>query len=210
MHDGPVPPEDDLPLIRDVPRRPDPGVAGSRKLVQIAQSAAFVWIVFWWLFAPSEGPARWYVGAAGALLVIGIRVWLHLKGSELVDVSHLRFELLEPSVRRGRRAQVRLTILDPARVRGTLAIGVACHETYDYTSDTDNHGPRRRQRSHILWEARLADNPASGDPVAFEVPPHLPFTWEGTIVKYRWTLTATEKVERRLDPTIELPLQVLP
>jgi hypothetical protein len=210
MDDRPVDRQDDQPLVSKLPHRPDPGVAGSRKLVQIAQIAGFGWAVFWWLLAPSEGPARWYVGAAGVVAVVGVRVWLRVKGSELVDISHLRFELDQPAVRRGGRAQVRLTVLDPARVRGPLRVSVACHETYDYRVDSDNHAPRRRERTHVLWEAPVAENPPSGDPVAFDVPPQLPFSWEGTIVKYRWTVTATEKVERSLDPTVELPLQVLP
>ena len=203
-------PGDDQPLVRNLPRRPDPGVAGSRKLVQISQTAGFAWAIFWWFVAPSEGPAHWYVGAAGVGLVVGIRIWLHVKGSEMVDISHLRFELDQPAVRRGGRAQARLTVLDPTRVRGPLQISVACHETYDYRAGGNNGGSHQARRTHLLWDAHVADDPASGQPVTFDVPPQLPFSWEGTIVKYRWTVTATEKVDRRLDPTVELPLQVLP
>ena len=202
--------EEDKPLIRDLPRRPDPGAAGARKLGRIAQSVGFAWIVFWWFFAPADGPARWYVGAAGLLLVAGVKIWLDVKGPKLVDISHLRFELAEPAVRRGRRAQVRLTVLEPGRVRGPLHVGVACTETYDYRRDSDASGPSRGTAVNVLWQSRLAENPPSGEPVAFDVPPQLPFSWEGTIVKYRWTVTATEKVERSLDPVIELPLEVLP
>jgi hypothetical protein len=195
---------DEQPLVKDVPRRPDPGVAGSRKLAQISQIVGFGWAAFWWFLAPSEGAARWYVGAAGAALVIGVRIFLRFKGSELVDISHLRCELDHPAVRRGDRGSVRLTVLDPTRVRGDLHLSVMCRETYHYRTNSDNHGPRRQVRSHVLWDAPLGA-PTPGRPLEFQVPPELPFSWEGTIVKYTWTVTATEKVERGLDPTIELP-----
>jgi hypothetical protein len=46
--------------------------------------------------------------------------------------------------------------------------------------------------------------------VAFDIAKELPFSYEGDYVKYTWKVTATERVERGLDPTIELPLRVLP
>lgn len=197
-----------LPLVRELPRRAQPGEAGTRKLTAISTSVGTGWAFFWFVFGPDEGAARWWVGGAGLVLVAAVRIWLHTHGAKALDVSHLRFELSHPAIRRGGRAEARLTVLDSSRLRGELRAGIACTETYDYRVDSNNHGPSRRTRTHELWTLSLTPGPDGT--VAFDIPRELPPSWEGTIVKYRWKLTLREHVERGLDPTIELPLEVLP
>jgi hypothetical protein len=201
-------PRDDLPLVRDLPRRPQPGDAGVRRIRRLSTTAGTAWAFAWFVFGPDDGAARWWVGAAGLVLVAAVRVWLHTHGARALDVSHLRLELARPAVRRGERAEARLTVLDRSRLRGDLRAALACTETYDYRVDSDDRGPRRRTRTHALWTQQLA--PAPDGAIAVDIPRELPPTWEGTLVKYRWTLTVREHVKRGLDPTIELPLEVLP
>jgi hypothetical protein len=202
--------DDDLPLIRELPRRSDPGNAGRARIAKLSQTAGFLWTGFWWLFAPSGGNARWIVGAAGLALIAGTRVWLGTKGAKALDVSHLRLELATPSVRVGGRAQVTLSVLAPDDVRGQIDITVTCVETYAYRSNSDNSGPRRRYRRGTLWKWPTVVEPRPSQTIAVDLPAHLPFTWDGELVSYAWTVAATERVERGLDPTVELSLRVMP
>jgi hypothetical protein len=199
----------DLPLVRDtaVPKRAQPGDAGRRRIAGISSAVGGGWAFLWFVFGPDDGAARWWVGGAGLVLIAAVRIWLHTHGARALDVSHLQLDLAEPVVRRGARVEARLTVLDPSRLRGDLRAQVACTETYDYRVDSDRHGPSRRTRTHGLWDQPI---PIAGESIVFDIPRELPPSWEGTIVKYSWTLTVREHVERGLDPTLELPLQVLP
>jgi hypothetical protein len=202
--------EDDLPLVRDLPRRSDPGSAGRGRIAKLSQAVGLGWAAFWWVFGPADGAARWYVGAAGVVLVAGARILLQTKGAAALDVSHLRLELATPAIRRGGRGQVTLTVLEPEKVRGRIDVTVSCTETYAYRVDSDRAGSSRRTASQVLWKWPLVVEPKPSQQIPFDLPPHLPFSWDGDLVKYIWTVTATERVERGLDPTIELGLRVLP
>jgi hypothetical protein len=202
----------DLPLVREeaLPRRAQPGDAGRRKITQISTTVGGAWAFFWFVFGPDGGAAKWILGAAGLVAIAAVRIWLHTHGAKALDISHLNLELAQPAARRGDRVQATLTVLDQSRLRGQLRATIACTETYDYRVDSnrDNRGPRRRKRTRELWTTQVPI--ADGGALLFDLPRELPPTWEGTIVKYRWTLTVREHVERGLDPTIEMPLQVLP
>lgn len=201
---------DDLPLVREVPRRADPGSAGRARIAGISQTIGFVWIVFWWFFAPDAGSARWIVGAIGVVAIIGARVWLSTKGTQLLDVSHLDLRVKSPVVRRGVRVEVELAVVEPEKLRGAIDITVACVETYAYRADSDDSGPSRRTGHNTLWRWPTVVQSLPAQTIAFDIPRELPFSYAGDYVKYTWTVTATERVERGLDPTIELPLEVLP
>jgi hypothetical protein len=150
------------------------------------------------------------VGALGVFVVVGARVLLQTKGAEQLDVSHLRLELATPQVRRGGRGQITLSVLQPEQVRGQIDLAVECVESYAYKVDSDRAGSSRRTARETLWKWPVVVEPRPSQQIAFDVPPHLPFSWDGDLVKYTWTVTATERVERGLDPTIELSLRVLP
>lgn len=207
---APESPKDDLPLIRDVPRRADPGTAGRRRISNISQTIGVGWIAFWWFLAPSGGSARWIVGAAGGLLIIGARAWLHHQAPQLLDVSHLELKLKSAVARRGGRVEVELAVKEPEKVRGSIDVTVACVESYAYKVDSDRQGPSRRTGHNTLWRWPQVVQPLPTQTIAFDITRELPFSYDGDYVKYTWTVTATERVERGLDPTIELPLRVLP
>lgn len=162
------------------------------------------------MFGPSGGAAKWLIGGAGVVLVVAARFLLQTKGAAALDVSHLRLELATPQVRRGARVQVTLSVLEPEKVRGQIDVTVACVETYAYKADSDRAGPSRRDATNVLWKWPTVVEPKPAQTIAFDLPPQLPFSWQGNYVKYTWTVTATERVERGLDPTIELSLTVLP
>jgi hypothetical protein len=168
------------------------------------------WAFFWFAFGSGIGGARWLVGALGIALVAGARIMLQTKGAAALDVSHMRLELATPTVRRGGRAQVTLSVLEPEKVRGQIDVTVACAETYAYRVDSDRGGSSRRDGTNVLWRWPTVVEPRPAQPIAFDLPAHLPFSWDGDYVKYTWTVTATERVEHGLDPTIELSLRVLP
>jgi hypothetical protein len=105
---------------------------------------------------------------------------------------------------------VTLSVLEPEKVRGQVDVTVKCVETYAYRVDSDQAGSSRRDGHETLWRWPVVVEPKPSQTIAFDVPPNLPFSWEGDYVKYTWTVTATERVERGLDPTIELSLRVLP
>ncbi len=203
--------QNDLPLVHEeaLPKRAQPGDAGRRRIASISTAVGGGWAFLWFVFGPDEGSARWIVGAIGLVAIAAVRIWLATHGAKALDVSHLELELAEPAVRRGGRLHARLTVTDPARLRGDLRAQIDCVETYDYRvdSDHDNRGPRRRTRNHGLWKAPI---PITDGSIVVDIPRELPPSWQGTIVKYTWTLTVREHVERGLDPTVELPLQVLP
>jgi hypothetical protein len=207
---APDPPKEDLPLIREVPKRADPGAAGRRRIANISQTIGVVWIGFWWFLAPSGGSARWIVGAAGGLLIVAARAWLHMKAPTLLDVSHLDLRLRSPVARRGSRVEVELAVTAPEKVRGAIDVTVTCVESYAYKVDSDKQGPSRRTGHNTLWKYPQVVQPLSTQAIAFDIARELPFSYDGDYVKYTWTVTATERVERGLDPTIELPLRVLP
>lgn len=207
---APQPPEEDLPLVRDVPKRGDPGAHGRQRIARISQTIGVAWIGFWWFLAPSGGSARWIVGAAGGLLIIGARAWLNIKAPALLDVSHLDLRLKSPVARRGSRVEVELAVTEPEKVRGNIDVTVACVESYAYKVDSDRQGPSRRTGHNTLWRWPQVVQPLPTQTIAFDIAGELPFSYDGNYVKYTWTVTATERVERGLDPTIELPLRVLP
>ena len=206
---APEPPREDLPLIRDVPKRADPGAHGRQRIARISQTIGIAWIGFWWFLAPSGGSARWIVGAAGGLLIVGARAWLNMKAPALLDVSHLELKLSSPVARRGSRVEVELAVPEPEKVRGAIDVTVACVESYAYRVDSDKHN-NRRTGHNTLWKYPTVVQPLATQTIAFDIARELPFSYEGDYVKYTWTVTATERVERGLDPTIELPLRVLP
>ena len=211
MHqEEPDKPEDDLPLVRDIPKRGDPGSAGRRRIAQFSQTLGTAWAGFWFIFGPDDGAAKWIIGALGVFVVIGGRFWLGTAGVKALDVSHLRLELSTPTVRRGGRGQITLSVLEPDKVRGQIDVAVTCVETYAYKVDSDRQGPSRRDRDKQLWKYPVVVQPQASQQIPFDVPPNLPFSWQGDYVSYTWTVTATERVERGLDPTIELGLKVLP
>lgn len=203
-------PDDDLPLLREVPRRADPGAAGRARISKISQTIGVVWIGFWWFLAPDAGSARWIVGAAGGILIIGARFWLHTQAPKLLDVSHLDMKLASPVARRGERVEVELAVTQPERVRGQIDVTVTCVESYAYKVDSDRSGPSRRTGHNTLWKWPTVVQPLPAQTIAFDLPKETPFSYDGNYVKYTWKVTATERVERGLDPTIELPLRVLP
>jgi hypothetical protein len=207
---APEPPREDLPLVRDIPKRGDPGAHGRQRIARISQTIGIVWIGFWWFLAPSGGNARWIVGAAGGLLIVGARAWLNMKAPALLDVSHLDLKLRSPLARRGSRVEVELAVTEPEKVRGAIDVTVTCVESYAYKVDSDKHGPSRRTGHNMLWKYPQVVQPLPTQTIAFDIARELPFSYNGDYVKYTWTVTATERVERGLDPTIELPLQVLP
>lgn len=207
---APQPPKEDLPLVRDVPKRGDPGAHGRQRIARISQTIGVAWIGFWWFLAPSGGSARWIVGAAGGLLIIGARAWLNIKAPALLDVSHLDLRLKSPVARRGSRVEVELAVTEPEKVRGSIDVTVACIESYAYKVDSDRQGPSRRTGHNTLWRWPQVIQPLPTQTIGFDIARELPFSYEGDYVKYTWTVTATERVERGLDPTIELPLRVLP
>jgi hypothetical protein len=135
---------------------------------------------------------------------------LQTKGAAALDVSHMRLELATPTVRRGGRAQVTLSVLEPEKVRGQIDVTVACAETYAYRVDSDRGGSSRREATNVLWKWPTVVQPLPSQTLAFDLPPDRPFSYDGNLVKYTWTVTATERVERGLDPTIELSLRVMP
>lgn len=203
-------PEDDLPLIRELPRRADPGAAGRARIARISQVIGTAWIGLWWVFGPSDGSARWIVGAAGGLLIVGARFWLQTQAPKLLDVSHLDLRLKSAVVRRGGRVEVDLAVTDPDKLRGRIDVAVTCVESYAYKVDSDRQGPRRRTGHNVLWKWPAVVEPLPSQTLAFDVGRDLPFSYDGDYVKYTWKVTATERVERGLDPAIELPLRVLP
>jgi hypothetical protein len=207
---APQPPQEDLPLIRDVPERADPGAHGRQRIARISQTIGVVWIGFWWFLAPDSGDARWIVGGAGGVLIIGARAWLHMKAPALLDVSHLDLRLRSPVARRGSRVEVELAVTEPEKVRGAIDVTVTCVESYAYKVDSDRQGPSRRTGHNMLWKWPQVVQPLPTQTIAFDIAKELPFSYAGDYVKYTWTVTATERVERGLDPTIELPLRVLP
>jgi hypothetical protein len=205
------PPErDDLPLVRDVPRRADPGSAGRRRIAQISQTVGVGWAAFWWFLAPSAGAARWVVGAAGGLLIVGARFWLGTQGARALDVSHLDLQLTSTVARRGQPVEVTLAVTEPARVRGRIDVTVACVESYAYKVHSDRSGPSRRTGHNALWQRPFALQPLPSQSIRIDIPEEAPFSYDGDYVAYTWTVTATERVARGLDPVIELPLRVLP
>jgi hypothetical protein len=207
---APEPPREDLPLIRDIPKRGDPGAHGRQRIARISQTIGVLWIGFWWFLAPSDGDARWIVGAAGGLLIIGARFWLHTQAPQLLDVSHLDLKLKSDVARRGGRVEVDLAVTEPDKVRGQIDIAVTCVESYAYKVDSDRQGPSRRTGHNTLWKWPTVVQPLAHQTIAFDIAKELPFSYDGDYVKYTWTVTATERVERGLDPTIQLPLRVLP
>ncbi len=207
---APEPPKEDLPLVRDVPKRGDPGAHGRQRIARISQTIGVAWIGFWWFLAPSGGSARWIVGAAGGLLIIGARFWLQTQAPKLLDVTHLDLKLNASVARRGQRVDVTLTVTEPEKVRGQIDVMVTCVESYAYKVDSDRQGPSRRTGHNTLWKWPQVVQALPSQTVAFDIAKELPFSYEGDYVKYTWKVTATERVERGLDPTIELPLRVLP
>jgi hypothetical protein len=145
-----------------------------------------------------------------------VRVWLGTYGAKALDVSHLELVLDQPQLRRGDRVSARLKVGDPGRALGSLSAEVQCSETYYYrssssSSSSGSSAPRRVQTTHELWTFPMALGEAPGEyAVVFDIPRELPPSWPGSWVIYTWTLTVTERVERGLDPQVELPLAVLP
>jgi hypothetical protein len=101
-------------------------------------------------------------------------------------------------------------VLEPEKVRGQIDLAVTCVETYAYRVDSDRSGSRRRDGTDELWRWRTVAEPKPSQTIPFDLPANLPFSWEGNYLKYDWTVTATERVEHGLDPTIELRLRVMP
>ena len=143
-----------------------------------------------------------------------MRVWLATYGAKALDVSHLELSLDQPQIRRGDRVSARLKVGAPGRPLGSLSAEVTCTETYYYRSSSSSSsggGSRRVQTTNELWKFPIALGEAPGEyAVVFDVPRELPPSWPGSWVIYTWTLTVTERIERGLDPQVELPLAVLP
>jgi len=206
--DPPGDDKDDLPLVREdaLPKRAQPGDAGRRRITSISTTAGTAWAFFWFVFGPDDGAARWIVGGLGLVAIAAVRIWLHTAGAKALDISHLQMDLDEHTVRRGDRVTARLTVLDQKRVRGELRATLTCIESYAYRVSRDN-GSSRGTSHNSLLDVPI---PIAAGAIVFDIPRELPPTWQGDLVTYTWTLTVREHVERGLDPTIELPLQVLP
>jgi hypothetical protein len=153
-----------------------------------------------------DGAAAWAAAAGFGVLAVGLN---RRRPGRLRAAKGIELRLDTPEVARGGEVLATVTLPDPNAVR-ELEVGVVCTERYDY-KDRSGDRTTRETRRHVEYEAWQPAQPGlMQQTVRLAVPPSAPYSHEGTVLSFLWTVTAAERRDRMPDRHTDVPLWVKP
>jgi hypothetical protein len=153
-----------------------------------------------------DGAAAWAAAAGvGVLAAVPTR----RRHGRLRAAKGIELRLDTPEVARGGEVLATVTLPDAGAVR-RLEVGLVCTERYD-VKDRSGDRTTRETRRHVEYEAwRQAQPGLMQQTVRLTVPAHAPYSHEGTVLSFLWTVTVVERRDRRPDRHTDAPLWVKP
>ncbi len=136
---------------------------------------------------------------------------LSLDGLRKKMAKGLEVRVDELEARRGDAIEALILVTEPERL-GELEAGLVCTEHYDeeVSSGTDSATTRTTTKAveHEQWQP-LPD--ATGEHgVRFRIPPHAPFSYEGSCLSFTWEVVARGRRARKLDARASQEISVRP
>ena len=117
-----------------------------------------------------------------------------------------------PRARRGDEVHAVIVISDVGHL-GDLEAGLVCTEYYDEetASSSSDHGTSRTTSNAIEHEEWQRLPSIEGEhSVRFTIPPHAPFTYDGSCLSFKWEVVARGRKSRRLDARVSTTIAVSP
>jgi hypothetical protein len=153
-----------------------------------------------------EGAAAWAAAAGVGVLAVALS---RRRPGRLRTAKGIELRLDTPEVARGGEVHATITLPDPNAVQ-RLEVGLVCTERYDYKDRSGDRTTRETGR-HVEYEAWQQAQPGLMQrTVRLLVPADAPYSHEGTVLSFLWTVTAVERRDRRPDRHTDAPLWVKP
>jgi hypothetical protein len=153
-----------------------------------------------------EGAAAWAAAAAFGVLAVALS-WRRPGRLRAAEGIELRVDT--PEVARGGEVHATVTLPDPSSVQ-RLEVGLVCTERYD-VKDRSGDRTTRETRRHVEYEAWQPAQPGlMQQTVRLTVPASAPYSHDGNVLSFLWTVTAVERRDRRRDRHTDVPLWVKP
>lgn len=156
-----------------------------------------------------------FFGTLALSAVVGAGLALRRDFGAPPEAAHLKLEADKRELERGGS----LVVVPQATERPAGApfeVGLECLEIYDEW--VDRHGKILRGITQelsmrdtlelVVWETWV--EAAAGQPVAFDVPPDAPFSWEGDCLSFAWRAVARERDASGAGGRRTLPIWVRP
>jgi len=156
-----------------------------------------------------------FFGTLGLSAIVGAGLALGSGVGAPPEVAHLELEADQRELERGGRVVMVPRTLDrPADE--PLKVGLQCMERFD--ARVERHGKISAGSSQepsmldtlerVAWEEWV--EVGAGERVAFDIPPHAPYSWEGDCLSFAWRAVVRERGADEAGGQRTLPIWVSP